>query len=311
MMESVRTARFVLTALFALGCATPLGAEQLSGVVDRVTDGDTLTIHLKNGKREKIRLQGIDAPERDQAYGAESTRVLAGLVLDRKVTVDCEGRDDYGRVLGYVTLKNTNINFEMVKRGAAWHYVFFAKENMKLAKAEAAARQAKRGLWKESHPVAPWDYRHDKKTPEAAQPIADAGTVEGTCCRVADGDTLTISLAPHQQETVQLFGIDAPERDQEYGNEATAALSALVLNKKIRVTYPGREDLGRINGKVYVDDKYVNLILVKEGHAWHSDKYGPNEDDLRAAQQEARSAGKGLWADSHPLEPWRFRNGHY
>ena len=350
-MERFRLTLTALTALLLFGCGLPLSAETLKGEVVSVADGDTLTIQTKTGQREKVRLYGIDAPERNQAYGEESFRLLHLLLFHKKVTIQTEDRDDYNRVLGVVFHKGTNINIEMVKRGAAWHYKHYAPDSTELAEAETAARKAKLGLWKTGNPTAPWDFRHGVKTqpvtelaeaetaarkaklglwktgnPTApwdfrhgvkTQPVtepvhvAESGVLQGICSRVTDGDTLTIRLSDGREEKVQLFGIDAPERDQEHGNEATAALSSLVLNKKIRVTYPGREDLGRINGKVYVDDQYVNLILVKEGHAWHSDKYGPNEDDLRAAQQEARSAGKGLWADSHPLEPWRFRNGHY
>lgn len=307
----VRSSRLTLAALLLLGCALPLCAEQIAGVVDRVTDGDTLTIHLKKGRHEKVRLQGIDAPELDQAYGKEAARVLEDLVRDRKVNVQCEGRDDYGRVLGYVYLKNHSINLEMVKRGAAWHYVYYAKDNKALASAEKAAREAKRGLWKDEAPVAPWDYRHEKKAPAPAKTadIPAFGSVEGTCTRVTDGDTLTIQLPDGQRAAVQLFGIDAPEPAQEHGPEATAALEELVLHKTIRVIADGRDEFDRLKGKVYVGGQYVNLALVEKGHAWHSDKYGPNEDDLREAQQKARAAGQGLWATPGPTEPWRFRNG--
>lgn len=312
-MKYVRLAHVVLSTLLLAGCELSIGAEVLKGEVVAVTDGDTLTIQTKAGKREKIRLQGVDAPERDQAYGDESYRLLHLLLFNKKVTVRAEGRDDYDRVLGVVFHKGTDINLEMVKRGAAWHYRHYAPDNKELADAEKAARSRHLGLWEAAQPTAPWDFRHGIKTQPITESVnvAESGALQGICCSVADGDTLTVRLPDGKKEKVQLFGIDAPERDQEYGSEATAALAALVLNKKIRVAYPGREDLGRINGKVYVDDKYVNLILVKEGHAWHSDKYGPNEDDLRAAQQEARKTGKGLWSAPHPLEPWRFRNGYY
>lgn len=310
MRALVRSPRLTFAALLLLGGMCPLCAEQIAGVVDRVTDGDTLTIHIKKGGHEKVRLQGIDAPELNQAYGKEAARVLEGLVRDRKVSVQCEGRDDYGRVLGYVYLKNHSINLEMVRRGAAWHYVYYAKDNKALASAEKEAREAQRGLWKEPHPIAPWDYRHDKKETKTVKTadIPDYGSVEGICTRVTDGDTLTIQLPDGQRATVQLFGIDAPEPAQEHGPEATAALAELVLNKTIRVVMDGRDEFGRLKGKVYVGGQYVNLELVAKGHAWHSDKYGPDEDDLREAQQKARAEGQGLWASPGQMPPWRFRN---
>lgn len=312
--------RFCLSTLLSAGCL--LSAETLKGKVVFVADGDTVTIKTADGSKEKIRLQGIDAPERDQSYGTESGKVLEKMVKGKTVTVKSEERDDYDRVLGTVYLNGKNINLELVKKGAAWHYKHYAPDNDALAKAEAAARKARAGLWKEEDPTAPWDFRHGTKTPAvsaATEPTPQEdtaatdegdGVLRGECIRVADGDTLTIRMADGRQEKVQLFGIDAPETEQEHGPEAKAALESLVLGKQLRVTYPGREDLGRINGKVYVDGQYVNLLLVQQGHAWHSDKYGPNEEDLRAAQKEARAARKGLWAAEFPREPWRFRNGY-
>lgn len=310
MSARLRSFRLPLAALLSLGCALPLGAETLKGKVVFVADGDTLTMQVGKNKREKVRLQGIDAPEHDQAYGAESGKLLAQLVKDKVVTVRFDKRDDYGRILGYVSLDKQDINLEMVKRGAAWHYTFFAPDDEHLAQAEKAARKAHAGLWKASNPIAPWDFRRAAKQ---AHVPTDGGNkpffLQGVCTRVADGDTLVLRTASGESETIQLFGIDAPERGQQHGAEAKAALEALVLNKTITVTASGRDDFGRVNGKVYLNGEYINLALVKDGHAWHSDKYGPNEGDLRAAQKKAQSAHHGLWADAHPQEPWRFRNG--
>lgn len=308
------TALFLLTAMLAAGAVQP-PQKTLKGKVVFVADGDTLTMQAANGTKEKVRLQGIDAPERDQNYGSDSGKTLEKLVKGKNITVKQEGIDDYGRVLGTVYLNGKNINLEMVKRGGAWHYKHYAPDNEALAQAEQSARKAQLGLWQEENPTAPWDFRHGTKA-ASAEPTGDSaesaenGVLSGTCIRVADGDTLTVLPEDGKPEKVQLFGIDAPEREQEHGDEAKAALEALVLNKSIRVTYTGREDLGRINGKVYADGQYINLTLVQDGHAWHSEKYGPREDDLRAAQQEARAAGKGLWAAPAPQEPWRFRNNY-
>lgn len=309
MSARLRSFRLALVALLSLGGAMPLCAETLKGKVVFVADGDTLTMQVGKNKREKVRLLGIDAPEHDQAYGAESGKLLAQLVKDKVVTVRFDMRDDYGRILGMVSLDNLDINLEMVKRGAAWHYAFFFPDAKHLAQAEKAARKAHAGLWKASNPIAPWDFRRAAKQ---AHVPTDGGDktfyLQGVCTRVADGDTLTLRTQSGESETIQLFGIDAPERGQQHGAEAKAALEALVLNKTITVTASGRDDFGRVNGKVYLNGEYINLALVKDGHAWHSDKYGPNEGDLRAAQKKAQSSRKGLWEEEHPQEPWRFRN---
>lgn len=306
--------RFSLLTLLSAGCL--LSAETLKGKVIFVADGDTVTIKTASGGKEKIRLQGIDAPERDQSYGQESGKLLEKLVMNKTVTVKSKEHDEYNRLLGTVYQNGKNINLEMVKQGAAWHYKHYAPQYTELATAEEKARKARLGLWQEPNPTAPWNYRRAVKNgykhaeQPAAAPTPDDGALYGECIRVADGDTLTLRTADGQQEKVQLFGIDAPEMEQDYGDRAKAELETRVLGKQLRVTYPGRDDFGRINGKVYVGEQYINLILVQEGHAWHSDKYGPNEEDLRAAQQEARAAHKGLWADGTPREPWRFRNGY-
>lgn len=309
------TAYAVFCTLLSAGCL--LSAETLKGKVIFVADGDTVTIQTADGNKEKIRLQGIDAPERDQSYGAEAGKVLAKLVKGKTVTVKSEERDDYDRMLGTVYLNGKNINLELVKQGAAWHYRHYAPNDAALAKAELAARKAHAGLWKEAKPTPPWDFRHDAKPlpapespPQTAEPPAGGGTLSGRCTRVTDGDTLALRLPNGKTEKIQLFGIDAPEPGQEYGGRATAALEAMVLNKELRVEGAVRDEFGRLNGKVYAGGQYINLILVQEGHAWHSDKYGPNEEDLRTAQKEARAARRGLWANAAAEPPWRFRNTH-
>lgn len=316
-----------LALLLAAGSLLPAAAapDTLKGKVVSVADGDTITIRLKDGSTEKVRLFGIDAPEKDQPYGNEAKRKLNDLVYNKSVTVKTQDTDDYGRVVGTLVLNGKDINLAMVKAGCAWHYKHYAPDNTKLAEAEKSARAAKAGLWKAPQPTPPWDFRKDAREAEngsatpatrrstpsgAAEPTPESGSITGTVERVVDGDTLHVRLENGRREKVQLFGIDAPEPAQEYGTQATQELEKLVMGKQVTVEYPGREDLGRLNGKVYVGKQYVNLILVQRGAAWHSDKYGPEEDDLRAAQQEAKAAGTGLWKDPQPTPPWKFRNGY-
>lgn len=305
----------VFFTLLSAGCL--LSAETLNGRVLSVADGDTLTLYTDDGRKERVRLWGIDAPERDQKFGTQARTILDTMVRNKTVRVESEERDDYGRVVGTVHLKNRNINLELVKQGAAWHYKHYAPDDKALAKAELAARKAHAGLWKDSKPTPPWDFRHDAKplpapesAPQTAEDPAESGTLSGKCTRVTDGDTLALRLPNGKTEKIQLFGIDAPEPGQEYGDRATAALEALALGKELRVEAAVRDEFGRMNGKVYAGGQYLNLILVQQGHAWHSDKYAPAEEDLRAAHQEARAARRGLWANAAAEPPWRFRKAH-
>ena len=133
----------------------------LSGTVASVYDGDTLTLKDSMGTDHKIRFEHIDAPEVNpsQFYGITARDALRALVLNKSVTVQVSGKDRYGRNLGVVNLGQTNINLEMVAKGHAWHYKAYSKLQQ-YATAETQARQAKIGLWAQSNPIPPWDFRN-------------------------------------------------------------------------------------------------------------------------------------------------------
>jgi endonuclease YncB( thermonuclease family) len=137
----------------------PAAGNKLTGRVVRVTDGDTLTLRLSLREKYIIRLHGIDAPERDQAYGAIASRSLSRLVNGREVAVVVEDRDDYGRLVGRVYAEGRDINLALVQDGHAWWYRQYAKSRTDLAEAEAAARNAEIGLWTDGEAVPPWIWR--------------------------------------------------------------------------------------------------------------------------------------------------------
>ncbi len=119
--------RIILGAFLLL--AAPIAfADSLTGKVVKVTDGDTLTILDANYKEHKIRLAGIDAPERKQAYGLASRKHLASIVAGKQVTVEYQKRDRYGRIVGKVLLDGIDACLEQVKAGFAWHYKKYQHE---------------------------------------------------------------------------------------------------------------------------------------------------------------------------------------
>ena len=123
--------------------------------VDRVVDGDT--VYTKDGT--KIRLHGIDTPERDQPYGKQATRALDGLIKT-KVYVLEKDTDRYGRLVAVLyTPEGLNVNLEMVCGGHAWWYERYAKKATNYKQCQEDAQRDKRGLWAEEYPVAPWDWR--------------------------------------------------------------------------------------------------------------------------------------------------------
>ena len=136
-----------------------LFAEEIVGRVVRVVDGDTITVLSTSTAQHKIRLQGIDAPEKKQAFGNASRKFLSGLVANREVRVTYAKRDRYGRILGTVFVDGRDINHEMLKAGMAWHYKKY-DTNLTYAKAETEARTARRGLWQDKNPTPPETFRH-------------------------------------------------------------------------------------------------------------------------------------------------------
>ncbi|WP_322619300.1 thermonuclease family protein [Campylobacter californiensis] len=109
-------------------------------------------------RQVKVRLHGIDAPEKKQAYGNKSRQFLSNLVAGKEVEVKEKGKDRYKRVLGVVYYNEQDINAQMVLNGYAWAYVKFSKD---YARQEREARENKRGLWQDINAIPPWEFRID------------------------------------------------------------------------------------------------------------------------------------------------------
>ena len=142
-------------------------AEEFSGKVVGVSDGDTITV-LQNRTPIKVRLHGIDCPEIGQDFGSRAKAFTSELVFGQVVKVVPRDTDRYGRTVADIILADGRIlNHELVRAGLAWWYRKYAPDIGTLAELEAAARDAKRGLWSQPNPVPPWEWR---KTKGEAQP---------------------------------------------------------------------------------------------------------------------------------------------
>ena len=166
-LQSVTDMRLALTILLALAQSI-VSADTLTGRVVRVTDGDTIVVLDSSNVQHKVRLTGIDAPERKQAFGTKSKDHLSDLVAGKFVVVDYNKRDRYQRILGKVLLSDQDMNLEQIKAGLAWHYKKYQKDQEPAdrdiySKAEVEAREARRGLWHDPEPVPPWEYRKSKR----------------------------------------------------------------------------------------------------------------------------------------------------
>lgn len=141
-------------------------AADFSGRVVAVLDGDTIEV-LHNRKAERIRLVGIDCPEKKQAFGTRAKQATSALSFAQQVTVDRLGKDRYRRTLGAVVLMDgTNLNHELVRQGWCWWYRKYAPDYAILQALEAEARLAKKGLWIDANPVPPWAWRKLGKKPQ-------------------------------------------------------------------------------------------------------------------------------------------------
>lgn len=142
---------------------------QLLQVKDaRVIDGDTLEVLPFNGRSERIRLLGIDAPESKQRFGNASRLSLASCLKKGQIRVQYRQKDKYSRLLGKVWAGDTDCNLYQVKQGMAWHYKYFqnqqpVNDRTFYSNAEKQAKQKKLGLWSDPHPVNPYNYRKSHK----------------------------------------------------------------------------------------------------------------------------------------------------
>ena len=170
--------------LLAAACATP--AAELEGKVVGVSDGDTVTVLDATKTQHKIRLAGIDAPEKGQAFGPRAKENLSSLVFARPVRIEWTKEDRYGRKVAKVWVaepgctvpscpKTLDAGLAQLTTGMAWWYRKYAREQSvedrgryEFAETEAKARRA--GLWRDAEPIAPWDWRRSRRAPPRYEP---------------------------------------------------------------------------------------------------------------------------------------------
>ncbi|MBX3437795.1 MAG: thermonuclease family protein [Planctomycetaceae bacterium] len=141
--------------------------ETFHAVVFSIADGDTVSV-LRDKKPVRVRLEGIDAPERKQEHSNKATHALTKLVKDKEVQVDVLGTDQYGRLLAILRLDGRSVNEQLVADGWAWHFKKY-NSDPQLAALEAQAREAKVGLWAHENAIPPWEYREIERAAVAAR----------------------------------------------------------------------------------------------------------------------------------------------
>lgn len=151
-----------LLALLPLSIPPALG-EPIGCTVVGVTDGDTLTCLTPSREQIKVRLAEIDAPERKQPFGERSKQSLSKLCFKAHAELRVIDRDRYGRTVARVQCNDVDANAEQIRLGMAWVYDRYARDPT-LPPLQAKAKLAHAGLWSDSAPTAPWDWRKRKRT---------------------------------------------------------------------------------------------------------------------------------------------------
>jgi endonuclease YncB( thermonuclease family) len=183
-LESFIKRHFLFAALVAFTAAA--NAAEFSGRVVGVADGDTVTVLDGANEQHRIRLAGIDAPEKRQPYGEHAKQHLSNLVYGKNVLVVWDKRDRYGRIVGRVLAPECDrsscryaidAGLEQLKAGLAWHYKQYEKEQpvderVRYSTSERDARARREGLWRDNDALPPWQFRHPTSSSAQTDRIA-------------------------------------------------------------------------------------------------------------------------------------------
>lgn len=136
-----------------------------------------------------------------------------------------------------------------------------------------------------------------------------AVAVSGKVIRVSDGDTILIQSGS-QKIRVRMYGIDAPELKQKYGEESKKYLEKRIMDKNVDIKVINQDQYGRKVGKVFYKNKDINLEMLETGNAWFYEYHAKHEKDYRKAFKNAKEQRLGLWKDKNPQNPRNFRLDH-
>lgn len=144
-------------------------------------------------------------------------------------------------------------------------------------------------------------------------PSANRSILVGKVVKVIDGDTIDVVDSAMSAHRIRLKGIDAPEKSQAFGIDATRSLASMVTDKEVVVEWDKVDGRNRIVGRVLANDRDICLEQIRAGMAWHFKRYQNEQSDHErelydSTEAEARSDRRGLWIDSAPIEPWVVRD---
>lgn len=137
--------------------------------------------------------------------------------------------------------------------------------------------------------------------------LSFATTIKGKVIKVADGDTITILEENGNKTRVRFYGIDAPEKKQNYGIKSLDVLKDLIDKKEVEIEVKDKDQYGRVVGIVYYDKMNINLYMLETGNAWWYKQYSKHNIEFKIAEEKAKLEKLGLWKEKNPTPPWIYR----
>lgn len=137
--------------------------------------------------------------------------------------------------------------------------------------------------------------------------LSFATIIKGKVIKVADGDTITILEENGDKTRVRFYGIDAPEKKQNYGIKSLDVLKNLIDKKEVEIEVKDKDQYGRVVGIVYYDKKNINLYMLETGNAWWYKQYSKHNIEFKIAEEKAKLEKLGLWKEKNPTPPWIYR----
>ena len=293
-------------------------AALLRGKIVGIVDGDTVTILLPDGAQRLVRLRGIDAPEKEQAFGTKARMFLSDILANKAVVVEYEGFDLDGRVVGSIRFNNHDASLEMLQAGFAWYDKEHAQGLSEIDKTryqtkEAEAKRATIGLWADNTAQAPWAFRDSYQLPVYRSNnaiIRGAVQFTGQVIEITSAGSIAVLKGDYSRLEICVNNLYVPAIGQPYADVARQHLGELLLKREVIVRFRGfYEDDACLIGDVYLDNVDVSLQMIRDGVAWcdRRNTYTEYYYLYDQAEQAARAERRGIWQDSSPVPPWIYR----
>jgi endonuclease YncB( thermonuclease family) len=300
--DSNQMKRLVVIALLILCChALPANASTLQGLVREIHDGKTITVE-NTGRRIKVALKGVDVPEQDQPYGEVARQHLSSLILNQPVTIELTGLGAGSLLIGRVICGERDIALQMIRDGVGWFDKSYendlAEADRSLyAASEQAARSEHRGIWQDSSPIPPWEWRQAK----VAKPVARVAVdVSGAVKRS------TVVEQPSSVKTARSDSTSAPLSSSASAGRAETSKRPIFSPSgspfSIRIPSGGHhfsEEIEVPNGQPFSANFYwVNHLKIGYMAAWAS---GPSQDQAISALFDKALDALNQAAEAHNL----------